>query len=153
MQDGLRRMCADQEDVFYYLTVENENYAHPPMPEGAEDGILRGMHPIGRTAAGGEASRAPPRVGRDPPGGRRTPPTCWPRSTGWAPTSGASTSFTELRREGMAVDRWNRLHPLEDARASYVQQQLPGEGGPVVAATDYMRSFADQIRPWVAAPT
>ncbi len=148
VQDGLRRMCVDQEDTFTYLTVANENYGHPSMPEGARDGILRGMHRIGRT---GDAARhrvqllgsgailqevvhaadilaAEHEIGAD----------VW-----------SITSFTELRRDGMAVDRWNLLHPLDEPRFSNVELSLAGTSGPVIASTDYMRSFADQIRPWV----
>jgi pyruvate dehydrogenase E1 component len=148
VQDGLQRMCVDQEDVFTYLTVSNENYAHPPMPDGAEEGILRGLHPIGATGPdarhrvrllgsgailqevvhAADILAAEHGVGAD----------VW-----------SVTSFTELRRDGLAVDRWNLLHPLEESRRSYVERSLAEGEGPVVAATDYMRSFADQIRPWV----
>jgi pyruvate dehydrogenase E1 component len=147
IQDGLRRMCAEQEDVFYYLTVMNENYAHPAMPEGAEEGILRGMYLLREgegkgprvqlmgsgtilreVIAGGDLLRDDFGVEAD----------VW-----------SATSFTELHRDGMAAERWSRLHPTEDPRPSYVEQCLTGRDGPVVASTDYIRTFADQIRPFV----
>jgi pyruvate dehydrogenase E1 component len=147
IQDGLRRMYAEQEDVFYYLTIMNENYAHPAMPEGAEEGILRGMYLLREgegdgpkvqlmgsgtilreVVAAADILREDYDVSAD----------VW-----------SVTSFTELRREGMAADRWSRLHPGEEPRPSFVESSLDGHDGPVVASTDYMRTFADQIRPFV----
>jgi pyruvate dehydrogenase E1 component len=147
VQDGLRRMYADQEDVFYYLTVMNENYPHPGLTEGDEDGILKGMYLL-RTAEGdgprvqlmgsGTILReveAAAELLRD--------------DFGVAADVWSVTSFTELRREGMDAERWSMLHPTEAPRASYVESRLAERPGPVVAATDYMRAFADQIRPYV----
>jgi pyruvate dehydrogenase E1 component len=153
VQDGLRRMLAEQEDVFYYITVMNENYAQPAMPEGAEEGILRGMHRIAEAAgpsgadvkllgsgtilrevlAGAELLREDFGVEAD----------VW-----------SVTSFTELRRDGQAVERRNRLHPTAEPEQAYVEQSLGGDadGAPVIAATDYIRTLADGIRPWVHAP-
>jgi pyruvate dehydrogenase E1 component len=147
VQDGLRRMCAEQEDIFYYLTVMNENYAHPAMPEGAEEGILKGMYLLREAdgdgprvqlmgsgtilrevLAGADLLREDFGVGAD----------VW-----------SVTSFTELQRDGNAAERWSRLHPAEEPRASYVEQCLTGRDGPVVASTDYIRTFAEQIRPFV----
>jgi len=147
IQDGLRRMGQEQEDVFYYLTVMNENYAHPAMPEGARDGILRGMYLLREgegdgprvqlmgsgtilreVIAGGDLLREDFGVSAD----------VW-----------SVTSFTELQRDGNAADRWSRLHPTEAPRASYVEECLTGREGPAVASTDYIRGFADQIRPFV----
>ena len=163
VQDGLRRMYAEQEDVYYYLTLMNENYEHPDMPEGAEDGIRKGMYLL--------REGAPASVG-EPSAGKRS------RKTGAAPRVqllGSGTilrevlaaadllaadfgvvadvwsvpSFTELRRDGLAVERWNRLHPTEEPRVSHVQQCLGDRTGSVVAATDYIKTFADQIRAFV----
>jgi pyruvate dehydrogenase E1 component len=147
IQDGLRRMGQEQEDVFYYLTVMNENYAHPAMPEGAAEGILRGMYLLREgegdgprvqlmgsgtilreVIAGGELLREDFGVSAD----------VW-----------SVTSFTELARDGNATDRWSRLHPTEEPRLSHVEQCLAGREGPAVASTDYIRTFADQIRPFV----
>ncbi|HEV3473707.1 MAG TPA: pyruvate dehydrogenase (acetyl-transferring), homodimeric type, partial [Actinomycetota bacterium] len=150
IQDGLRRMYAEQEDVFYYLTVMNENYEHPALPEGAEPGILKGMY-LFREGQGGK--RRAPRVQllgsgtilREVIAGADL----LAQDFGIAADVWSCPSFTELRREAMAVERWNLLHPTEAPRPSYVESCLAGRGGPVIAATDYIRLFADQIRPYV----
>ncbi|MEA2211274.1 MAG: pyruvate dehydrogenase component [Solirubrobacteraceae bacterium] len=148
IQEGLRRMLAEQEDIFYYLTLMNENYHHPAMPKGAEEGIIRGMHPLRRSArkrgprvqllgsgtilnevlAAAELLESDFKVAAD----------VW-----------SVTSFSELRRDGIEVERWNMLHPLEKPRKAYVAECLAERRGPVVASTDYVRAVADQIRQWV----
>jgi pyruvate dehydrogenase E1 component len=149
IHDGLRRMVAEQEDVFYYLTVMNENYAHPAMPAGAEAGILKGMY-LFSSAEGG---RKNPRVQLLGSGTILreviAAAELLKADFGVAADVWSCPSFTELRRDGMAADRWNLLHPEAKPRTAYVTQCLEGRTGPVVAATDYMRIFADQIRPWV----
>jgi len=145
IHDGLRRMVADQEDVFYYLTIMNENYRHPPMPEGAQEGILRGMHRVRemdgarvRLLGSGtilrEVEAAAELLGQD----FEIPAEVW-----------SVTSFTELRRDGLECDRQARLHPGADAGTPWVAQCLGPDGGPVVAATDYMKALPDGIRAWV----
>jgi pyruvate dehydrogenase E1 component len=147
IQDGLRRMVGEQEDVFYYLTLMNENYRHPPMPDGAQEGILRGMHKLSSGSGDGprvqllgsgtilhEVVAAADLLAED---------------FGVSADVWSVTSFTELRRDGIEVERWNMLHPEEDPRSAYVSECLSAEGGPVVASTDYIRAFADQIRQWV----
>jgi pyruvate dehydrogenase E1 component len=153
IREGLRRMIAEQEDVFYYLTLMNENYRHPAMPEGAEVGILRGMHLLK------EGARPPgdgPRVQLMGSGTilREVIAAADLLRDDFGVTADiwSVPSFTELRRDGMEADRWNLLHPGSEQRESFVETSLAGRDGPVVAATDYMRSFADQIRPWVRAP-
>ncbi len=148
IQDGLRRMLVDQEDVFYYLTLMNENYRHPEMPEGAREGILRGMYLLWDTGAG-----KGPRVQllgsgtilREVMAAAELLEADW----GVAADVWSVTSFTELRRDGIEVERWNMLHPLEEQRRAYVTRALADRGGPIVASTDYLRGFADQIRQWV----
>jgi pyruvate dehydrogenase E1 component len=148
VRDGLRRMLTEQEDVFYYLTVMNENYVHPPLPEGAEEGILRGLHPV-REAPDGDA----PRVQLLGSGAilREVEAAAELLASDFrvAADVWSATSFTELRRDGMEVERWNMLHPTEEQRRSWVEECLGGREGPKVAATDYIRTFADQIRPYV----
>jgi pyruvate dehydrogenase E1 component len=150
IQDGLRRMCVDQEDVFYYLTLMNENYEHPPMPEGAEDGIRRGMY-LFSVAEGlpGDAARVQllgsGTILREVIAAAEL----LASDFGVAADVWSVPSFTELRRDGLAVERWNMLHPLDEPRRSYVDECLGGRAGPAVAATDYIRAFADQIRPFV----
>ncbi|KQP10918.1 pyruvate dehydrogenase [Methylobacterium sp. Leaf99] len=150
VQDGLRRMYAEQEDVFYYLTVMNENYEHPGMPEGAEAGIIKGMYLF---REGGPETTKGQRVQLLGSGTILreviAAAALLEQDFGIASDIWSCPSFTELRRDAMAAERWNLLHPLEDKRLSHVETCLSGRTGPVVAATDYMRLFADQIRTWV----
>jgi pyruvate dehydrogenase E1 component len=143
IQDGLRRMVAEQEDVFFYITLLNENYPHPALPEGAEEGILRGMHRIrsgdgvrllGSGAILREVEAAAQLLAAD---------------FGVEAEVWSTTSFTELARDGMACERRVRIGG-EDVQP-YVTQCLPGDV-PIVAATDYIRAYAEQIRPYVSAP-
>jgi pyruvate dehydrogenase E1 component len=155
VQDGLRRMYADQEDVFYYLTLMNENYEHPPMPEGAEDGIRKGMYLV---QEGPEQEGARKKAARVQLLGSGTilreviaAADLLADDFNVVADVWSATSFTELRRDGLAVERWNMLHPTETPRRSHVEASLAGRpDGPVVAATDYMKAFADQIRPFVS---
>ena len=147
VQDGMRRMYREQENVFYYITVMNENYRQPAMPKGVESQILSGMYllkPGGRrrkrvqllgsgtilneVVAAGELLEKEFNVSAD----------VW-----------SVTSFNELRRDGQDVERWNMLHPEQEPRKSYVERQLEGHAGPAVAATDYIRTYGEQIRPYV----
>jgi pyruvate dehydrogenase E1 component len=180
VQDGLRRMFTDQEDVYFYITLMNENYEHPALPEGAEAGILKGMYLLreggmaeGSVVAGGGEERAASGKGTAAAGQGRAASgkTGGPRvqllgsgtilrevlaaadllSGDYGVTADvwSAPSFTELRRDGLAAERWNMLHPAEPPRRSYVETCLAHRPGPVVAATDYVKSFADQIRPFV----
>lgn len=145
---GMRRMVEAQEDVFFYITVMNENYAHPPLPEGVVDGIVKGLYRLRATGHDG------PRVQLLGSGTIlrevERAATILEERYGVAADVWSATSFTELAREGMAVERWNLLHPAEPPRTSYVDACLNGTEGPVIAATDYMRSYAEQIRPYVS---
>jgi pyruvate dehydrogenase E1 component len=147
MQDGLRRMYQENEDLFYYLTVYNENYAQPPMPEGVREGILKGLYrfkpaPEGKAVAHlfgsgpmlNEALKAQQILAER----HHVAADVW-----------SVTSYTELRREALAVERWNRLHPAEAPRRPYVEQALEGTEGPIIASSDYMKAVADQIAPWL----
>ncbi len=160
VQDGLRRMVENQEDVFYYITLMNENYPHPGMPEGAREGILKGMYKLidpglGTAGAGsGPADKkSSPRVQllgsgtilREVMAAAELLKKDW----GVAADVWSCPSFNELRRDGIACARWNLLHPTDKPRASHVEQCLSGTKGPVIASTDYMRTFADQIREFV----
>jgi len=148
VREGLRRMVEEQEDVFYYLTVMNENYRQPAMPEGVEEGILRGMYLL-REGSGKKKPRVQllgsGTILREVLAGADL----LESDFGVAADVWSVTSFTELRREGLELERWNRLHPTEKPRASWVETSLDGRSGPFVAATDYIRTFADQIRPFV----
>jgi len=152
IQDGLRRMYGEQEDVFYYITVMNENYDQPPMPEGSAQDILKGMylfqsgitrkktpkvHLLGSGTIFCEVVEAATLLRDD-----------------WGIESDlfSCTSFTELARDGQSCERWNRLHPSEKARVSHVEACIPKADIPVIAATDYIRAFAEQIRSYISAP-
>ncbi len=147
IQEGMRRMVQNQEDVYYYITLMNENYSHPEMPKGAEAGILKGMYAFSKSKAKGpkvqlmgsgvilrEVIAAAEMLEQD-----------W----GVSPDVWSVTSFTELRREGLDAERWNMLNPEKKPRLSYVAECLSGAEGPVISSTDYMKSFADQIRNFV----
>ncbi|OGA00949.1 MAG: pyruvate dehydrogenase (acetyl-transferring), homodimeric type [Betaproteobacteria bacterium RIFCSPLOWO2_02_67_12] len=145
IQDGLRRMVTNQEDVFYYITVMNEAYEHPALPAGVEKGILKGMYLLRESK-----SAAKPRVQlmgsgtilREVLAAAELLEADW----GVAADVWSATSFTELRRDGLAAERWNLLHPEGAPRLPYVAQCLANRAGPVVAASDYIKAFADQIR-------
>jgi pyruvate dehydrogenase E1 component len=148
IHDGLRRMVERQEDVFYYLTLMNENYEHPAMPQGAEEGILKGLYLLRESK-----SKAKHRVQllgsgtilREVLGAAELLESDW----GIAADVWSAPSFTELRRDGLAADRWNLLHPEAAPHRPYVTQCLEKRPGPVIAASDYVKSYADQIRPFV----
>ncbi|WP_263224398.1 pyruvate dehydrogenase (acetyl-transferring), homodimeric type [Pseudomonas alabamensis] len=149
VQDGMRRMYVEQEDIYYYITVLNENYAHPAMPEGSEQGILKGLYrlPIEREAKGalhvqlmGSGSILPEVIAAAE---------ILEREYGVSSELWSATSLTEVRREAQQVERWNLLHPLDEPRVPYLTQLLDGHPGPVIVATDYMKIHADQIRPWI----
>ncbi|MCP5201390.1 MAG: pyruvate dehydrogenase (acetyl-transferring), homodimeric type [Gammaproteobacteria bacterium] len=142
---GLRRMLERQENVFYYLTVMNENYAHPAMPDGAEDDIVRGMYLFRESAdarvqllGSGSILREVIAAGELLENDFGLPANVW-----------SVTSFNELRRDGLECSRWNMLHPLEEPRTAYLTSRLAEHQGPCVAATDYIRAYAGQIREYV----
>ncbi|MGC9992062.1 MAG: pyruvate dehydrogenase (acetyl-transferring), homodimeric type [Candidatus Cybelea sp.] len=154
IQDGLRRMLTDQEDVYYYITLLNENYPHPAMPAGAREGILRGMYLLrDSSAAAGKKEKKVPCVQlfgsgailREVEAGAELLASDWNvRSDVWS-----VPSFNQLQRDGVAARRWNMLHPEDAPRLSYVEQCLRGRLGPGIAATDYIRTFAEQIHPFM----
>jgi pyruvate dehydrogenase E1 component len=147
VQDGLRRMYAEQESVFYYITCMNENYAHPAMPKGVEQGILKGMYLL---YVGG---RGKVRVNLFGSGTILrevlAAAELLEKEFGVPADVFSVTSFSELRREALDAERWNMLHPDQPRKVPYVQGCLAGRAGPFVAATDYMRVVADQVREWV----
>jgi pyruvate dehydrogenase E1 component len=147
VQDGLRRMYAEQENVFYYITCMNENYAQPALPAGAEEGILRGMY---RLQAGGRGKVRVNLLGSGTILREVIAAAALLESEFGVPADVFSvTSFSELRREALDAERWNLLHPAEPPRVPYVQACLAEQSGPFVAATDYMRIVPDQVRQWV----
>ncbi|MCC6578938.1 MAG: pyruvate dehydrogenase (acetyl-transferring), homodimeric type [Phycisphaeraceae bacterium] len=147
--DGLKRMYGDGEDVIYYITLENENYVHPDMPAGVEEGIIRGMYKLGtitppkpvghvQLLGSGAILREVLRAQQILAEKYNVASTIW-----------SVTSYTELCRDAMAVDRWNLLHPDQKPKQSYIETLLAKEKGPFIAASDYVRLLAQQIAPWV----
>ncbi|MGH9766091.1 MAG: pyruvate dehydrogenase (acetyl-transferring), homodimeric type [Blastocatellia bacterium] len=146
IQDGMRRMYQEREDVFYYLTLYNENYAQPPMPEGAEEGIIRGVYKLkagsGKPKAHlwgsgpmiNEALRAQQILAEQ----YKVQTDVW-----------SVTSYNELRRDALRTERWNRLHPADPEQQPYIVQAMEKTEGPIIASTDYMKIVPDQIAPWL----
>lgn len=147
VQDGLRRMIGEQENIFYYITCMNENYVHPPMPSGVEDGILKGMYLLqvgkqgkiraqlmGSGTILREVIAAAEMLFKD----FGLPTDVW-----------SVTSFNELRRDALKIERWNQLHPDLKPRKTYIEQCFGNRPGPYIAATDYMKIVSDQIQRWV----
>ncbi|KAF0677592.1 pyruvate dehydrogenase (acetyl-transferring), homodimeric type [Profundibacterium mesophilum] len=151
VQHGLQRMFVDQEDVYFYLTLMNENYAHPDMPMGAEEGIIKGLYRLRKTSKPGkkhvnlmgsgtilmQAIRAARMLEED---------------FGVSADIWSATSFNELARDGQDCARWNRLNPFSEPKVPYVTQTLSGAKGPIICATDYMKNYAEQIRGFVEQP-
>ena len=149
VQDGLRRMFAEQHDCYYYITLMNENYPHPAMPEGAAADIIKGMYRF-EAGAKGKAGLRVQLLGsgtifREAIEAAKLLRADW----GVEADLWSCPSFTELAREGMAVERWNMMHAGEAPRVSHVAHCLKGTEGPVIAATDYIRAYAEQIRAYV----
>jgi pyruvate dehydrogenase E1 component len=151
VHDGLKRMYVDQEDIYYYLTVENENYHHAGMPEGAEEGILKGLYQFSKTSRPGkkhvnlmgcgsifqQALKAQEMLKED---------------FGVTADLWSATSFNELARDAQDCERHNRMNPTAKAKVPFITQTLSKAKGPVVVATDYMKNLAEQVRHWVEQP-
>jgi pyruvate dehydrogenase E1 component len=147
VQDGLRRMYQDQESIFYYITCMNENYPHPALPEGAVQGILNGMYLL--KAATGSKMRVSlfgsGTILREVLAAAEL----LERDYGVHADVFSVTSFSELRRNALLIERWNLMHPTDPPKQTYIAQALTGREGPFIAATDYMKTVADQICQWV----
>ncbi|QBR84255.1 pyruvate dehydrogenase (acetyl-transferring), homodimeric type [Legionella israelensis] len=151
IQNGLKRMYEKQENIFYYITVMNENYSHPDMPKNVEEGIIKGMYLLKEAAkksknhvqllGSGTILREVIEAARMLKEDFSITADIW-----------SITSFTELRRDGLSVERYNRMHPDSKPREAYVSSQLKDRKGPIIASTDYMRLYAEQIRPFISAP-
>jgi pyruvate dehydrogenase E1 component len=148
IQDGMKRMYVDQENIFYYITVMNEDYEQPALPKGAEENILKGMYLFQK----GKKNKSP-RVQLLGSGTifRESVAAAELLRDDWKVEADlwSCTSFNELGRDGQSCDRWNRLHPTETAKQSHVARCLDGITSPVIASTDYTRAFAEQIRAYV----
>jgi pyruvate dehydrogenase E1 component len=149
VRDGIRRMYEEQQDVYYYITLMNENYPQPAMPPGVEEGIVKGLYLLRKGAAAGKSGKAP-RVQLMGSGTilREVIAAADLLRDDWKVNADlwSATSFNELRRDGMSAERHNLLHPKAPRRKSHLETALDGHPGPVIAATDYMRIYADQVR-------
>ena len=147
MQNGLKRMVENQENVYYYITLLNENYAMPGLVAGTEEQIIKGMYLLKPGAKGKQRVQllGSGTILRESIAAQALLQDDW----GISADVWSCPSFNELTREGQDADRWNLLHPTKKARTSFVEQQLSTSTGPVVAATDYMKAFAEQIRPFI----
>ena len=151
LRDGIKRMHEKKENIFYYITSMNENYSHPEKPKGADDGILKGMYLLkennnkGKTKVqllgSGTILREVIKAAE-----------ILSKEYGIDSDIWSITSFNELRKDGMESERWNLLNPNEKKKKSYVEKCLEKRDGPVIAASDYVRSFSDQLRPYVQKP-
>jgi len=149
IQDGMRRMYAEKENVFYYITTMNENYYHPDMPEGSEEGIIKGIYKLkGSTVkkpklkvqllGSGTILREVEAAAELLKSDHKVEVDIW-----------SATSINQLYRDGMECDRWNLLHPEESPRSAYVSQQLNAQSTPVICATDYIKAYGEQLRPYI----
>ncbi len=151
VRDGIRRMYEKREDIFYYLTLYNENYAQAAMPagEGVEEGILRGIY-LFRKGTVEKAKATVQLLGSGPMLNEAVKAQqILGEKYGVSADVWSVTSYNELRREALKTERWNTLHPAEPAKIPYVQKVLGGTQGPIVAASDYMKAVQDQISPWL----
>jgi pyruvate dehydrogenase E1 component len=150
VQDGVKRMFEDQENCFYYLTTMNENYVQPAMPEGAEEGIVKGMY---KFAAADKGDKKVTLMGAGTilneviAAAEILKEQFDIQSDIWS-----LTSVNELVREGQSVDRWNMLHPTKKAKTAYITEQLSGCDAPVIASTDYMKAYSEQMRAYIEQP-
>lgn len=152
VRDGLRRMYVEQESIFYYFTIENENYPHPPMPDGVHDGILKGMYRFKPSPKTGAAHRAQllgtgPMLNQALLAQEMLADRYDVAADVWS-----VTSYKELRRDGLEAERWNMLHPADPPRVPYLTQCLADTEGPIVAATDYMKALPDGVTRWAPRP-
>ncbi|MBC3918749.1 pyruvate dehydrogenase (acetyl-transferring), homodimeric type [Undibacterium sp. CY18W] len=148
MHDGLRRMVTDQEDVFYYITLMNENYSHPGLKAGQEEGIIKGLYLLQKseqTTKHRVQLMGSGTILREVIAGAELLQNDW----GIAADVWSAPSFTLLARDGQDAERWNMLHPTEEPRVPYIAQCLKDTTGPVVVSTDYMRTFAEQVRAFI----
>ncbi len=147
LQDGIRRMYEENEQIYYYITMYNEDYAMPEMPKGAEQGILRGIYKF-KAAEKGKASVQLFGSGTILNEVVRAQ-SILAEKYSIAADVWSVTSYNELRREALDVERWNRLHPAEEEKEPYIVTALAGAKGPIIATSDFMKSMSDQLAPWI----
>lgn len=152
VQDGLKRMMEDQQSVFYYLTLMNENYAHPPMPKGAEEGIVRGMYQLKKAGGRGKKKRVQLLGSGTILREVEAAAELLEEDFGVKADVWSVTSFSQLRREADELDHTALLNPAQKRPTSWLEQCLDNQPGPVIAASDYIKQLPDMIRPWIKSP-
>jgi pyruvate dehydrogenase E1 component len=153
IRDGVTRMYRDGEDVFYYVTVYNENYAQPAKPDGADEGMIRGLYRFAAAPVLAEVKGRVRLVGSGSIMGQvLAARDLLAERFGIAAEVYSATSFQQLRHEALQVERWNRLNPDKAPRVPYVAGVLGADGGPVIAASDWTRAVPDMVAPWIEAP-
>ncbi len=149
VQEGLQRMFVDNEQCIYYITAENEEYVHPAMPEGCAEGIIKGMYKFKSQDVDGAKARVQLFGSGAILNLVLTAQTMLAEKYNIASDVWSVTSYTQLRREAGACERWNRLHPTETPRKSYLEETLEGVEGPFISASDYVRALGEQLTPWI----
>ncbi|TWU55807.1 pyruvate dehydrogenase (acetyl-transferring), homodimeric type [Rubripirellula reticaptiva] len=149
VQEGLQRMYADGEQCIYYITAENDEYVHPPMPEGCEEGIIKGMYKFKSQDADGEKARVQLFGSGAILNSALKAQEILAEKFNISSDVWSVTSYTQLRREAGACERWNRLHPTETPRKSYLEETLEGVEGPFISASDYVRALGEQLTPFI----
>ena len=150
VRDGMKRMYTNREDIFYYITLYNENYAMLPMPAGAEEGILKGLYKLKPGSDGGGERPRVHLVGSGSlMGGVLRAQGILAERYGVVADVWSATSYKELRRDALEADRWNLLHPDEEPRKPYVAQAFEGDDRPIVAVTDFMKMVPDMVSRWL----
>jgi pyruvate dehydrogenase E1 component len=150
--DGLKRMYGEKENVFYYITTMNENYTHPDMPEGAEEGIVKGIYKLKQ----GKKNVKKKKVQLMGAGSilREVEAAADLLRDDWGVESDvwSVTSVNELAREGQSVDRWNRMNPEKEQKVAYLTETLSDTQGPFIISTDYVKTYTEQLRPYIPGP-
>ena len=148
VREGLRRMIAEEQDVFYYITIQNENYEQPPMPEGVEEGVIKGLY-LYRAAAAKHKKHVQLFGSACILNQALEAQAILADKFDVSANVWSATSYQQLRHDALTVERWNRLHPDQTPRTTYIERALEGHDGPIVAASDYMKLVPDQIARWV----
>ena len=148
LRDGIRRMCTEDQDAFYYLTLYNENYAQPPKPDGVDEAILRGLY-LCHPSANGRKHRATILASGPAMHAAVGAQHYLAENHDVAADVWSVTSYQQLRNDALEVERWNRLHPELEPRISYLAEQLRDRPGPIVAVTDYVKAVSDQVARFV----
>src|SRR5262245_50080394 len=152
LRDGIHRMHVNGEDLIYYISIYNENYPMAAKPEGVDEAILKGIYRLSEAPKVAKGAPTVRLVGSGSILLQVIAAQALLAEHGIAAEVYSATSFPMLRRDALSVDRWNRLHPGDTARTPFVSTVLGAKGGPIIAASDWMKALPDLVRPWIDAP-